>query len=139
MKRIDPLSKKERSERMSKIRGKNTAPEVAVRSLLSSMGYMYRLHISRLPGKPDIVFFGRKKLIFVHGCFWHLHSCKTYRLPKTRIDFWGEKLTKNSSRDRQNISKLRKEKWKILLIWECEIKKMNLGKLRTKLTTFMEK
>src|SRR5690554_1365672 len=100
----DTLTKAQRSNRMSLIKGKHTAVERTVRSLVHGMGYRFRLH-GKLPGKPDLVFPGRRKVIFVHGCFWHRHddpACKLARLPKTRLDFWGPKLRANAERDKTN-------------------------------------
>jgi DNA mismatch endonuclease, patch repair protein len=91
----DTLTLRERSERMALVRGKNTGPEMAVRKLVHRLGYRYRLHIRTLPGKPDLVFAGRRKVIFVHGCFWHRHpdkTCKLARMPKSRLEFWGPKM-----------------------------------------------
>ncbi len=108
---------------MSRIRGKNTKPELLIRKHLYSHGVRYRLHTS-LPGKPDIVI-GRKKLIiFVNGCFWHAHSnCKDFRWPKTRTDFWKEKIGGNVLRDHKNYAALNNDGWKVLVVWECEIKR----------------
>lgn len=139
MKRLDRLSKKERSLLMAKIRSKNTKPEIAVRSLLYSMGYRYRLHAGGLSGRPDIVFKGRKKLIFVNGCFWHLHTCDSYKVPKTRAAFWEEKLERNRARDQKNLRKLRRDTWEVLVVWQCEIKVKLAEKLKNKLVKFMEK
>jgi DNA mismatch endonuclease (patch repair protein) len=105
---------------MSRIGSKNTAPEIAVRKLLFSMGYRFRLHRSELPGTPDIVFIGRRKIIFVHGCFWHAHGCKIGRPPKSRVDFWQAKLKRNSDRDRENERALRRQGWDVLTLWQCE-------------------
>ncbi len=120
---LDPLTKAERSERMSRIRGKDTKPEMVVRRLVHSLGYRFRLHKKDLPGKPDLAFPGRKKVIFVHGCFWHLHKpCNHYRYPKTRLDFWEPKLEGNRKRDRRNRAKLHRMEWSSMVIWECQIK-----------------
>jgi len=109
---------------MSLVRGKDTKPELAVRTLVHGMGYRYRLHIASLPGKPDLVFAGRKKVIFVHGCFWHRHpsrSCKLARMPKSRPEFWVPKLEGNRLRDERNKRELKHQGWKVLSIWECQI------------------
>lgn len=122
---MDTLSKPERSERMSRIRSKDTKPEMQVRRLVHRMRYRYRLHRKDLPGKPDLVFAGRKKVIFVHGCFWHQHesaSCKLARLPKSRLNFWLPKLEANAVRDKQNQEELLKLGWQVLVIWECTLK-----------------
>lgn len=120
----DTLSPTERSKRMSLIGGKGTKPEMAVRRILTRHGYRYRLHRKDLPGKPDIVLASRRKAIFVHGCFWHRHdapSCTLARLPKSRLDFWLPKLTRNSERDRAKETALRDAGWNVLVIWECEL------------------
>ena len=105
---------------MSGIRGKDTKPEMLVRKALSAAGYRYRLHRRDLPGAPDVVMSGRRVAIFVHGCFWHVHSgCKNAKLPSTRPDFWRDKLEGNVARDRRAIESLRADGWRVLIIWEC--------------------
>ena len=122
---------------MSAIRNKNTKPEMIVRRLVHSLGYRYRLHGIGLPGKPDLIFPSRRKVIFVHGCFWHRHSCSKGRsMPSTRAKFWREKLDENKERDRKNVRKLRKEGWKVLVIWECQTR--NTEKLISKLRKFLD-
>lgn len=109
------------SERMSRIRSKNTAPELHVRRLLHRLGYRYRLHQKGLPGSPDIVFKGRRKAIFVHGCFWHQHlGCKVSHIPKSNSQYWREKLERNRERDSLNLHSLVDMGWDVLVIWECE-------------------
>lgn len=127
---MDTLNPKQRGERMSRIRGKDTKPEMVVRRLVFSMGYRYRLHDRTLPGTPDLVFRGRRKAMFVHGCFWHRHSgCGLARLPKSRLDFWRPKLEGNARRDGENIAALRELGWETLVVWECETKDAeHLGK-----------
>lgn len=120
--RRDKLSVAERSRLMSRVRGKNTKPELMVRRMVWGMGYRYRLHGKSLPGKPDLVFKTAGKAIFVHGCFWHLHSCARYQLPVSRVDFWLPKLTKNRRRDGRNLRLLRQLRWKVLVIWECQLR-----------------
>jgi len=123
---LDTLTEEERSKRMSLVRGKDTKPEMIVRRLTFAMGYRYRLHAKDLPGKPDLVFRKRKKVIFVHGCFWHHHhpQCPQARLPKSpeMREFWKKKLAGNAERDKTNQEKLRELGWDILVIWECETK-----------------
>ena len=120
---VDTLSKHERSKRMSLVKGKNTKPELKVRKLIYNMGYRYRLHVKNLPGTPDIVFKSRKKVIFVHGCFWHRHDhCTLARLPKSRLEFWKPKLEKNKERDALKLELLERLGWRNLVIWECQIK-----------------
>jgi len=118
---VDTVTPEKRSSIMSRIRSKDTVPEMVVRKLIFSMGYRYRLHRKDLPGCPDIVFPGRKKVIFVHGCFWHMHNCKFGRMPKVRQEYWIEKMKGNKRRDQENIGKLESHGWKVLVIWECEI------------------
>ena len=119
---VDTLSTAERSERMSRVRGKNTKPELTVRRLVFGLGYRYRLHRKDLPGKPDLVFPGRKAVILVHGCFWHLHDCGKYNIPKTKADFWQAKLSRNVERDAEVLNLLRQRGWRVLTLWECELK-----------------
>lgn len=119
----DTLTSAQRSERMSRIRGRDTGPEMLVRRLTHGLGYRYRLYRKDLPGKPDLVFPGRRKVIFVHGCFWHRHpdpDCKLARLPKSRLEFWKPKLEANHKRDLENIKKLKEKGWGVLVIWECQ-------------------
>ena len=118
----DTLTPAGRSERMSRIRGKNSKPEMLVRRIVHGMGYRYRLHDKRLPGSPDLVFRGRKKVIFVHGCFWHRHEgCrKAGPAPKTRTAFWQAKFDRNKARDARNADTLREAGWNVATIWECE-------------------
>ena len=117
----DTLSKEARSERMARVRGKDTQPEMRVRRLTHAMGYRYRLHDKRLPGRPDMVFPGRRKVIFVHGCFWHRHpGCPRTRMPKSRVGFWREKLDANAARDERNRAELHRLGWDVLVVWECE-------------------
>src|SRR5690349_18847706 len=109
---MDTLSQAERSERMARVRAKDSRPELTVRRLVHGMGYRYRLHDPRLPGKPDLVFRSRRRVIFVHGCFWHRHAdpaCRLARLPKSRLEFWLPKLEANRTRDRINQEKLESE------------------------------
>ncbi len=117
----DTLSPAERSERMGRVRNKDTKPEMWVRRLVHSLGYRYRLHYGRLPGRPDIAFPERKKVIFVHGCFWHRHEgCSRCRMPKSRREYWAPKLEKNRLRDIENRAKLEELGWDVLVVWECE-------------------
>ena len=121
---MDTISKEKRSWNMSRIRSKDTKPEMIVRRLVHSLGYRYRLHVRKLPGCPDLVFSGRKKVIFVHGCFWHRHNCRYGRVrPQTRKKFWEKKLEGNKERDKQNRRKLRRLGWSVLTIWECQTRK----------------
>lgn len=118
---MDTLSPEQRSERMSRVRGKDTRPELRVRRLAHALGYRYRLHRRDLPGRPDLTFAGRRKVIFVHGCFWHRHDCSAgRRTPKTRLDFWEPKLRANRARDEAVLRHLADAGWRSLIIWECE-------------------
>lgn len=134
---MDNLSPEERSERMARIRSKDTRPELLVRRLVFSLGYRYRLHARDLPGHPDLVFRRLRKVIFIHGCFWHRHgSCVIARLPKSRLDFWVPKLEGNKLRDQRNKRALTKGGWKVLTIWECQLK--NTGRLQTTIRRFLD-
>lgn len=132
---MDSVDKLTRSKIMSRVRGKNTTPELIVRSVTHAMGYRFRLHRKDLPGKPDLVFPGRKKIVLVNGCFWHLHSCERYKIPKTNEEFWLRKLKLNQQRDQVVEEKLKALGWSVLTIWECEIK--DKGKLERILTAFL--
>lgn len=112
----------DRSANMRAIRSKDMRPELAVRSLVHRMGFRFRLHRKDLPGKPDLVFVSRRKVIFVHGCFWHSHDCKYTHTPKSNLEYWGPKLERNRQRDAAHIKALRAEGWRALVIWECALK-----------------
>lgn len=116
----DNRTPESRSALMSRIGSKNTAPELAVRRLLHSLGYRFRLHRKSLPGTPDIVFPSRRKVIFVNGCFWHAHGCCNGRPPKSRPEFWIPKLQENRLKDRRNIGALRNSGWGVLTVWQCQ-------------------
>ena len=105
---------------MASVRQKNTEPEMAVRRLLHRMGYRYALHRRDLPGRPDLVFAPRRKVIFIHGCFWHGHHCRRGGLPATRVEYWGEKIGKNKARDARNVGDLRALGWAVTIVWQCE-------------------
>lgn len=112
---------------MARVKSRDTKPELAVRRLLYSKGYRYRLHYKGLPGRPDITFVGRRKVIFVHGCFWHRHeNCSLTRMPKSRVEFWQSKLEGNSKRDAIKEDALRKMGWDVLVIWECEVRDVHM-------------
>lgn len=118
----DTLSPRKRSERMSRVRSKDTKPEMRVRRLVHGLGYRYRLHVRELPGTPDLVFPSRRAVIFVHGCFWHRHeNCALARLPKSRLDFWRKKLESNTTRDAAQQERLRELGWRVLVVWECQL------------------
>lgn len=119
----DIFSASERSRIMSRVKMKDTRPEMLVRRLLHGVGYRYRLHGAKLPGKPDLVFSSRRKVIFVHGCFWHRHDdCVLSRLPKSNQDLWRIKLEKNKERDATTYHRLHEMGWDVLVIWECELR-----------------
>lgn len=126
-----------RSRIMSQVKVKDTAPEIKLRSILHRNGFRFRLNRKDLPGKPDIVLPKYKAVIFVHGCFWHGHDCKRGRRPKTNIEFWNEKIDKNIKRDQLDIIKLRELGWRVLVVWECEIKKRNQDDLVLRLKEFL--
>jgi len=121
---MDKLTHKRRSENMKRIRSRNTAPEMIVRRLVFSMGYRYRLHSPKFPGKPDLAFPRLKRIIEVRGCFWHQHGkCIDSHIPKSRVDYWLPKLQRNQSRDAANLQSLKALGFRVLVVWECETKK----------------
>ncbi|HEU4805167.1 MAG TPA: very short patch repair endonuclease [Nitrobacter sp.] len=120
---MDRLSPERRSRLMSRIGQKDTGPELAVRSLLHRLGYRFRLHRRDLPGTPDIVLPRRRAVVFVHGCFWHGHACKRSGMPKSRTEYWGPKIDANRRRDAKNRRVLRSLGWRVVIVWECELKR----------------
>lgn len=127
-----------RGENMRRIRSKDTAPEITVRRLVYAMGYRYRLHRRDIPGKPDIAFLSQRKVIFIHGCFWHQHlGCRQGRLPKSNTDYWLPKLQRNIERDQITLDKLAVLGWRVLVVWECETK--DVLALANKVTPFLER
>ena len=121
---------------MRSVASKNTGPEKLVRSLLHRLGYRFRIHRKDLPGSPDIVLPGRRKIIFVHGCFWHGHSCSKGKLPKSRVEFWSEKVSRNRARDIEVEFRLKALGWDTLTVWQCQLR--DLGNLEKTLTEFLE-
>jgi len=122
---------------MSKVKGTDTGPELVVRRALHRLGYRYVLHDRRMPGRPDLVFPSRHKVIFVHGCFWHRHDgCKLARLPKSRQEFWLAKLNANRLRDAQALNQIEQQHWKAMVVWECELKDLELAVSRMR--SFLE-
>lgn len=114
---------------MRRIRAANTSPELTVRRLVHAMGFRFRLHVKTLPGRPDLVFPRLRKIILVHGCFWHTHEgCGEAHVPKTRRDYWRPKLEGNRRRDLENTAKLQQLGWKVLVVWECETQEKSVGK-----------
>lgn len=127
-----------RSSIMRKVKSKDTGPEMIVRRMLHRLGYRYRLHRADLPCKPDIVFPGRRKVVFVHGCFWHGHECpRGARVPKTNREYWTAKIARNIERDKAGRAKLRRLGWRSMIVWECELK--NAVRLERRLVKFLEK
>ena len=133
---MDTLSPLQRSELMSRIRGKDTAPEWIVRRAVHGLGYRYRLHVKALPGTPDLVFSSRRKVIFVSGCFWHAHSCGHRSVPKTRSEYWVARLSRNQRRDRRVRRALRRRGWSVLTVWECQLR--DTAKLQARLLRFLD-
>ncbi len=123
---------------MQAIRGKDTGPELAVRRIVHRLGYRYRLHKKGLPGRPDLVFARRKKVIFVNGCFWHAHDCQYGRAPESRQDYWLPKLKRTKERDIENRAELESLGWEVLTVWECQIKGKDNTNLVDVLTTFLD-
>lgn len=122
---------------MSAIKGKNTKPEMIVRRLVHGMGYFYRLHCKVLPGKPDLVFLGRRKVIEIYGCYWHMHDCPYGQVvPKTNTEFWQNKRLSNVVRDRKNVAALEEQGWRVLVLWECQVKDIN--QLRERIRQFLD-
>jgi len=122
---------------MQAVKSKNTAPEMRLRKMLHAQGYRYRLHRRDLPGCPDLVFPGRKKIVFVHGCFWHGHDCaRGARAPKTNQDYWLPKIARNRARDAASVAALASAGWQVLTIWECELR--DDEEVRRRVTTFLQ-
>lgn len=120
----DRITKEQRSKNMSHIRSKDTSIELKVRKYLFSLGYRYRVNYKELPGKPDIVFTKKKIAIFIHGCYWHGHNCNSRyaHISKSNTNYWNTKIQRNQERDKRNIEQLEKDGWKVIVLWECEIK-----------------
>ena len=135
---MDTLTPQQRSWVMSRVKQRHTTPEIAVRSIIWGLGYRFRLHATELAGHPDIVFRSRRKVIFVHGCFWHRHRCRHgQRTPKTRIDFWSAKFARNAARDTVVRRRLRRAGWKVLIVWECETR--DVTKLTQRIAAFLKR
>jgi DNA mismatch endonuclease (patch repair protein) len=133
---VDKLTPERRSDNMRKIRSRDTAPELIVRRLAHGMGYRYRLHAKDLPGKPDLIFPSRKKVIFIHGCFWHGHAeCREGHVPKSRLDYWAPKLERNRLRDAAHEKALHELGWSTLTLWECQLS--DPAALRHRLAEFL--
>lgn len=119
---MDRVSRAVRSKIMASVRTRDTGAEKTVRSIAHRLGYRYSLARTDLPGKPDLAFVSRRKIIFVHGCFWHGHSCRHGRLPKSRLSYWEPKIAANKARDRKQVSELRKSAWSVMIVWQCQLK-----------------
>jgi DNA mismatch endonuclease (patch repair protein) len=133
---VDRLTPERRSALMSRVRSKNTTPEMVVRRIAHGLGYRFRLHRANLPGTPDLVFASRRKVIFVHGCFWHRHpECPKASMPKSRIDFWSTKFAQNIERDAEHCRRLQELGWVPYTIWECETKEAEM--VASKLASFL--
>ena len=134
---VDKVAPEVRSRIMAQVKSKNMKPEMQVRRLLHGLGYRYRLHRTDLPGKPDLVFQGRRKIIFVNGCFWHFHpGCCRVRIPATNRGYWLAKLERNRARDERNLKMLRHDGWKVLTVWECQLR--DLCKTTEQLISFLD-
>lgn len=133
---MDSVTRERRSEIMSRVRSKDTGPEWVVRRLIHRMGYRYRLHRRDLPGTPDLVFAGRRKVVFVNGCFWHGHECALGRMPKSRRGFWIPKIDGNRRRDARKNVALRGMGWRVLTVWECQL--TALERLKNKIRRFLD-
>ena len=132
----DTVSSATRSRIMSKIKSKDTKPEIVVRRLLHGLGYRYRLHRRDLPGKPDLVFPSRRKIVFVNGCFWHYHlECADSHIPEDNREYWLSKLIRNRERDERNLLLLKQDGWDVTIVWECQMKDMDMVTVR--LTDFL--
>ncbi|HEX9960499.1 MAG TPA: very short patch repair endonuclease [Pyrinomonadaceae bacterium] len=134
----DNLTAEQRKRNMTAIKSRHTKPEIIVRSIVHRLGFRFRLHEPKLQGKPDIVLPRHRKIVLVHGCFWHMHDCKRGNVtPKSNTDYWQTKRFRNVERDKTNLNVYKKEGWKVLTIWECEIKDLN--KVERKLIKFLSK
>jgi DNA mismatch endonuclease (patch repair protein) len=119
---MDRVSETVRSRIMASVRTRNTGAEMAVRSIVHALGYRYSLKRKDLPGKPDLAFVGRRKVIFVHGCFWHGHSCRYGTLPKSKLAYWEPKIAANVTRDRKQANQLRRARWSVMVVWQCQLR-----------------
>jgi DNA mismatch endonuclease (patch repair protein) len=145
----DIVSSEKRSEMMSGIRSKNTTPEIIVRTALHKQGFRFRLHQSKLPGKPDLVFSKHNAVIFTHGCFWHGHGCHFFKWPSSRPVFWKTKINRNKAKDKESLEQLLGDGWRVMIIWECALRGANrvplqkiiseAAKFLTGSRTFLEK
>lgn len=124
---VDTISAQHRSAVMARIRSKDTSPELMVRRIAYAMGFRYRLHVATLPGKPDLVFRRLRKIVQVHGCFWHQHEgCGDSHIPKSSVEYWKPKLTRNVDRDVENLKRLKALGWRVLIVWDCELRNVRI-------------
>tara|TARA_R110002110_G_scaffold412385_1_gene638304 strand:+ start:2358 stop:2777 length:420 start_codon:yes stop_codon:yes gene_type:complete len=138
---MDKITPEQRSSNMRAIKSSNMKPEMVVRRVVHSMGYRYRLHNQKLPGRPDMVFQRLMKIIQINGCFWHQHSdpeCKIVRIPKSNQGYWIDKLARTKQRDKENLLKLNAMGWKVLVLWECEIRCLDAKEIGAKISEFLE-
>jgi len=135
----DTFTKSDRSRIMAAVKSKDTAPERLVRKLVHALGYRYRLHVRSLPGTPDLVFPGLRKIINVNGCFWHMHRCPRCRMPSSRRAYWTAKLRRNARRDKRIQRELRQSGWQVMVIWECQTTPSREDRLRAKIAAFLGK
>lgn len=134
----DTFTRAERSRIMAAVKSRDTSPELVVRKLVHAMGYRYRLHVRSLPGTPDLVFPRLRKVIFVSGCFWHMHHCGRCRVPQANRGYWLKKLKRNAERDRRTGQKLRRLGWRVMVIWECQTAAAKRAALEARLRKFLE-
>jgi len=133
---VDTLTRSQRSWLMSQVRQKNTKPEMKVRRLLHSMGFRYRLHGKDLPGRPDLIFSKSKRVIFVHGCYWHRHDCKKATVPSSNVEYWTKKFAENVARDDKVVRELTSLGWASMIVWECQTR--DADALASSLSTFLQ-
>ena len=133
----DNITKSERSRVMAAVKSKHTTPEMIVRRLAHGLGFRFRLHVSSLPGNPDLVFPRLGKIIDVRGCFWHLHGCERCRIPISRRSYWVAKLQRNASRDKKMVRRLRRAGWRVLVVWECQTRPKCVAKLKRRIDGFL--
>lgn len=134
---VDRISPVERSRVMAAVKSKDTTPEMIVRRMVHSMGYRYRLHTKNLPGTPDLVFPRLRKVVNVHGCFWHMHSCGRCRIPASRRSYWTAKIRRNAQRDKRTKRRLQRAGWQVLVVWECQTMPGKLDRLRARISRFL--
>jgi len=134
---VDTRTAKKRSEIMRAVRTANTGPEMEVRSILHRLGFRFRTHNRELPGRPDVVLRRHRKVVFVHGCFWHGHRCSKGKLPKSRLNYWAPKIATNKKRDTQNLAAIRRLGWQSIVVWQCELR--NRRKLVKRLNAYMQR